>query len=99
VTFYRPIVRGRRWHVATLLRDSGFFYGLVAPESLGWPRQTADDKCRRMVERHDEPDGDRLRQLGIRSYLSVPVLVAGSTVAVMEAIDIAERISSITTPG
>ncbi len=35
-------------------------------------------------------DGDRLRALGIQSYLSVPVLVAGSTVAVMEAIDIAE---------
>ncbi len=90
VTFYRPIVRGRRWHVATLLPDGGFFYGLVAPESLGWPRQTADDKRRRLVERHEEVDGDRLRALGIQSYLSVPVLVAGSTVAVMEAIDIAE---------
>lgn len=90
VTFYRPIVRGRRWHVATLLPDGGFFYGLVAPESLGWPRLTADERRRRLVERHDVPDGDRLRELGIHSYLSVPVLVSGSTVAVMEAIDIAE---------
>jgi hypothetical protein len=90
VTFYRPIVRGRRWHVATLLPDGGFFYGLVAPESLGWPRQTGDDRSRRLVERHDEPDGDRLRELGVHSYLAVPVLVSGATVAVMEAIDIAE---------
>ena len=90
VTFYRPIVRGRRWHRATLLPDGGFFYGLAAPESLGWPRLTADERRRRLVERHDVPDGDRLRELGIQSYLSVPVLVSGSTVAVMEAIDIAE---------
>lgn len=90
VTFYRPIDRGRRWHVATLLPDRGFFYGLVTPESLGWPRQTAEEKRRLLVARGDEPEGDRLRALGLRSYLSVPVLVAESTVAVMEAIDIAE---------
>ena len=90
VTFYRPIARGRRWHVATLLPDGGFFYGLVAPESLGWPRWTAEEKRRRLVERHDEPDGERLRDLGVQSYLGVPVLVSGATVAVMEAIDVAE---------
>jgi len=90
VTFYRPIVRGRRWHVATLLPDGGFFYGLVAPESLGWPRVTAEEKRRHLLERHDESDGARLAELGIRSYLSAPILVAGATVAVIEAIDIAE---------
>ena len=42
------------------------------------------------IDRYDEPDGDRLRELGIQSYLSVPVLVSGSTVAVMQAIDITE---------
>lgn len=90
VTFYRPIARGRRWHVATLLPDGGSFYGLVAPETLGWPRRISEERRRRLVERDDDPDGARLAELGLRSYLGVPVLAGGAAMAVIEAIDIAE---------
>jgi hypothetical protein len=36
VSFFRPVTRGRRWHVATVLGDGTFYYGLACPETLGW---------------------------------------------------------------
>ena len=44
VSFFRPVQRGRRWHVATLLQDGSFYYGLAAPDTLQWPRQAFDQK-------------------------------------------------------
>lgn len=90
VAFMRPVTRGRRWHVATVLDDGTFYYGLASPETLGWPR-LAFEQRRAMLfdtDTNRPPGGPDLRDLGMRSYVGVPVLANGTAVAVLEAVDV-----------
>lgn len=92
VSFMRPVSRGRRWHVATVLSDGTFYYGLASPETLGWPR-LAFEQRRAMLfdtDTNAPPSGPDLRDLGMRSYVGVPVLANGNAVAVLEAVDVDE---------
>lgn len=90
VTFYRPVTRGRRWHVATLLGDGSFYYGLASPEALGWPRLSFDQRRPILLDTgsHAPQSGPPLSEIGLRSYVSVPVLSGGQSVAVLEAVDV-----------
>jgi hypothetical protein len=92
VTLFRPVPRGRRWHISTVLDDGCFYYGLVAPETLVISR-AAGDKMRPVMLGGDQPSDSTLPQLselGLKSYLSVPIVVSGSAVAMIEAIDVAQ---------
>jgi hypothetical protein len=91
VSFMRPVSRGRRWHVATVLEDGTFYYGLASPETLGWPRIAFEQRRALLfdTETNRPPAGPDLRDLGMRSYVGVPVLANGTTVAVLEAVDVA----------
>ena len=75
VSFYRPVERGRRWHVATMLADGSFYS--VSPVRTPWdgpglPRTApiAGDR------RGRRPSGRRTDTLGTRHALviGVPVL-------------------------
>lgn len=90
VTLVRPVPRGRRWHIATVVEDGCFYYGLVAPESLVLSRY-AYGRSRPTVLSLDQPADPALptlSELGYRSYLGVPVVVSGQTVALVEAVDV-----------
>lgn len=92
VTLLRPVPRGRRWHVATVLVDGGFYYGLVAPETLVLSR-AAVEKRKAVLMSSDHPHDPALpslSELGFKTYLGVPVILGGSAVAVVEAIDVAQ---------
>jgi hypothetical protein len=92
VTLFRPVPRGRRWHISTVLDDGCFYYGLVAPETLVISRAAADKK-RPIMLGGDQPSDStvpQLSELGLKSYLSVPIVVSGSAVATVEAIDVAQ---------
>lgn len=92
VSFMRPVSRGRRWHIATVLEDGTFYYGLASPETLGWPR-LAFEQRRAMLYDTDTNrpiGGPELGELGMRSYVAVPVLANGHAVAVLEAVDVAK---------
>lgn len=90
VTFFRPVTRGRRWHVATMLGDGSFYYGLASPESLGWSRQSFEQRRPILFDNdsHAPLSGPALSDIGLRSYLGVPVLSGGRPVAVLEAVDV-----------
>lgn len=92
VSLYRPVPRGQRWHVATVLEDGGFYYGLVAPDSLVLPRIAFAQK-RSLLLGPDRPHAipaPRVTELGFRSYLGLPLVNAGEVVAVLEAVDVAQ---------
>jgi hypothetical protein len=93
VTFFRPVVRGRRWHVATMLADGSFYYGMASPESLGWSRMAFDGGRQIIFDSNGNrpPGGVSANDAGIRSYVCVPVLADGKSVAVIEAIDLTEK--------
>jgi GAF domain len=90
VTLLRPVPRGRRWHVATGLDDGCFYYGLVAPESLVLSRAACERKVPVMLGGNEPVDQSlpQVAELGIKSYLGVPVVAGGRAVAVVEAIDV-----------
>jgi GAF domain-containing protein len=90
VSFFRPVTRGRRWHVATVLGDGTFYYGLACPETLGWSRMSFEQRRPVLLDaRHRKSDGGpNLSDVGLRSYLGVPVLADGRSVAVIEAVDV-----------
>src|SRR5687767_8822923 len=90
VSFFRPVTRGRRWHVATVLGDGTFYYGLACPETLGWSRMSFEQRRPVLLDaRHRQPEsGPSLSSVGLRSYLGVPVLADGRSVAVIEAVDV-----------
>lgn len=92
VSFFRPVQRGRRWHVATLLQDGSFYYGLAAPDTLQWPRQAFDQKRPILADdrNHLPIAGPGVAELGIASYVCVPVISGGRVVAAMEAVDLPE---------
>jgi GAF domain len=92
VSLFRPVSRGRRWHVATMLNDGSFYYGLAAPDTLQWPRQAFDQKRPFLADHrnHLPVTGPGPAELGISSYICVPVMSSGRAVAVMEAVDLPE---------
>lgn len=91
VTLLRPVPRGRRWHVATGLEDGCFYYGLVAPESLGLSWAACERKVPVLLGGDEPVDQDlpQLSELRIKSYLGVPVIASSRAVAMIEAIDLA----------
>jgi GAF domain-containing protein len=89
VSFFRPVTRGRRWHVATVLGDGTFYYGLASPETLGWPRLSFEQRRPVLFDaRHKKDGAPNLSEIGLHSYLGVPVLADGRSVAVIEAVDV-----------
>lgn len=89
VSFFRPVARGRRWHVATVLGDGTFYYGLASPETLNWARMSFEQRRPMLFDaRHQQHGGPNLTELGLRSYVGVPVLADGRSVAVIEAVDV-----------
>lgn len=90
VSFFRPVNRGRRWHVATVLGDGTFYYGLASPETLGWSRLSFEQRRPVLYDTNDHApqSGPELANIGIRSYLGVPILADGRAVAVIEAVDV-----------
>jgi hypothetical protein len=92
VSFFRPVSRGRRWHVATVLGDGTFYYGLASPETLNWSRVSFEQRRPVIYDTNDHApqNGPDLGQMGLRSYLGVPILSDGRAVAVIEAVDVKE---------
>ncbi|HQY30358.1 MAG TPA: GAF domain-containing protein [Thermomicrobiales bacterium] len=90
VSLFRPVARGRRWHVATMLGDGTFYYGLAAPETLRWPRVAFDQKRPFLVNdgEHVPVSGPGAIDLGMSSYVSVPIMSGNRAVAVMDAVDV-----------
>lgn len=90
VTLFRPVPKGQRWHAATVLEDGGFYYGLIAPDALVLPMSAYHDK--RVVilaaDRPTEPSVPHPTDLGIDSYLGVPIISDDDVVAVIEAVDV-----------
>lgn len=91
-TLFRPVPRGRRWHVATALDDGSFYYGLVAPETLALSMVACDRKSSvtLSVDHSYDPALPQLSELGLKSYLGVPIILNGNAVAVIEAVDVAQ---------
>lgn len=91
VTLFRPVPKGQRWHAATVLDDGGYYYGLIAPDSLVLPMSAFHQKRAVLLspDRPHEPSVPRPSDLGIKSYLGIPVVSGGDVVAVLEAIDVA----------
>src|SRR5690349_17952042 len=54
VTLFRPVPKGQRWHAATVLEDGGFYYGLIAPDSLVLPMSAYHQK-RALILSADRP--------------------------------------------
>jgi GAF domain-containing protein len=92
VSFFRPVVRGQRWHVATMFADGSYYYGMASPDALGWSRKAFDDGRQIIFDDRSAPppNGNSAKAMGIRSYICVPVLVDDKSVAVIEAIDLKE---------
>ena len=92
VTLFRPVARSQRWHTVTLLDDGGFYYGLIAPESLLLPMVVYVEKRAVLLgpNRPHEIPAPRVEDLGFRSYLGVPLIADDVVVAVLEAIDVAQ---------
>lgn len=90
VALYRPTPRGRRWHVTMVHDDGGFYYGQVAPETLGLPMTTFQRGKLVTIQAEDRIDAQAagLREIGIRTYLGVPVKHASSVVGVVEVVDV-----------
>lgn len=90
VTFYRPVTRGKRWHVATMLADGSFYYGLASRDTMGWSRAVLEKKLPVMLEADDVPPPGTpgLPDMGVRSYIGVPVIADEQLVAVIEVVDI-----------
>ncbi|MCC6791835.1 MAG: GAF domain-containing protein [Thermomicrobiales bacterium] len=92
VSLLRPVPRGRRWHVSTVLDDGCCSYGLVAPETLVLSRAASDRRKPVMLggDYPVDPVLPRLSELGLKSYLGVPIMVNQTAVAVVEAVDVAQ---------
>jgi hypothetical protein len=90
VTLFRPVPKGQRWHAATVLEGGGFYYGLIAPDSLVLPMAAYLHKQTLILssDRPHEPSLPRPADLGFTSYLGVPVINNDDVVAVIEAIDV-----------
>jgi hypothetical protein len=96
VSLIRPIPRGRRWHIVTAYEDGSFHYGLVASEGLALP-MVAYNAQRPIVIRPDRPldvappfpIADPL-DLGIKSYLGLPLMAGPDVFAVLEVVNVAQ---------
>lgn len=76
VTILRPIPCGKRWHVSTLVEDGCFYYGLIAPESMVLPMAAYRRRGRVLLseDRDRDPSLPDLSELGVRSYVAVPIV-------------------------
>lgn len=92
VTILRPIPRGKRWHVSTVVEDGCFYYGLIAQESLVLPMAAYRRKGRVLLseDRDRDPDLPDLSELGVRSYVAVPIVDGAQVIGVVEAVDVAD---------
>jgi hypothetical protein len=92
VTLFRPVPKGQRWHAATVLEGGGFYYGLIAPDSLVLPMSAYLQRRTFILsaDRPHEPSVPRPADLGFTSYLGVPVVSNDDVVAVIEAIDVSQ---------
>jgi len=92
VTLFRPVPRSQRWHTVTLLADGGFYYGLVAPDTLVLPMVAFTQKTPVLLGpgRPRPVPVAAAGEIGFRSYLGLPLLADGAVVAVLEAIDVAK---------
>lgn len=92
VTLLRPVPRGRRWHISTVLDDGCFYYGLVAPETLVLSRAACDKMSPVLIgaDYPVDPALPQLAELGLKSYIGVPIVTNETAVAVVEAIDVAQ---------
>jgi GAF domain-containing protein len=90
VTLLRPVSRSQRWHTVTLLNDGGFYYGLIAPESLVLPMVAFAQRKPVMLgpNRPHEIPAPRVSELGFRSYLGLPLLRGDQVLAVLEVVDV-----------
>jgi hypothetical protein len=96
VSLIRPIPRGRRWHIVTAFDDGSFHYGLVASESLALP-MIAFNGRRPLLFGPDRPFDTvpagqitAPAELGIKSYLGLPLLAGPDVVAVLEIVNVAQ---------
>jgi hypothetical protein len=96
VSLIRPIPRGRRWHIVTAYEDGSFHYGLVASESLALP-MVAFTARKPLIVGPDRPFDAAApfpitnpTELGIKSYLGLPLLAGPDVVAVLEVVNIAQ---------
>jgi hypothetical protein len=92
ITLFRPVPRSQRWHTVTLLEDGGFYYGLVAPDTLVLPMVAYVQKRPVLLgpDRPHEIPAPHPEELGFRSYLGLPLLAEQTVVAVLEAVDVAQ---------
>jgi hypothetical protein len=96
VSLFRPTARGRRWNVVTALDDGSFHYGLVSPDSLGLPMAAYIQRSP-VIFGPDRPFDipppipvSPPADLGIRSYLGLPLLAGPDVFAVLEIVNIAQ---------
>ena len=91
VTLLRPIPRSNRWHTVSLVEHGGFYHGLAAPDGLVLPMIVVDQKTPLLLgpNRPHHIPTPRIEDLGIRSYLGLP-LIAGEVVVVLEIVDVAQ---------
>ena len=92
VTFFRPVPHSQRWHTVTVLRDGGFYYGLVAADHLVLP-MVAYHERKPLLLGPDRPHAipaPRVEELGFRSYLGLPLVVQERVLAVLEAVDVSQ---------
>ena len=94
VSLLRPTARGQRWNIVTALSDGAFHYGLVSPDSLGLPMAAYLER-RPVVFGPEHPFApppfpvSPPSNLGIRSYLGLPLLIGSEVVAVLEVVNVA----------
>jgi hypothetical protein len=96
VSLFRPISRGRRWHVVTAFDDGTFHYGLVPPDNLALP-MAAYVQRRPLIYGPDHPfdpapgvPAAPPSELGIRSYLGLPLQAGPDVFAVLEVVNISQ---------
>jgi hypothetical protein len=94
VTLYRPVPRGRRWHIASHFDDGSYYYGLASPETLVLAKKPYERrqsiKLGQAGDRASDPALPRLSELGLKNYLGLPVIASGVAVATLEVVDVAQ---------
>jgi hypothetical protein len=96
VSLFRPVSRGQRWHVVTAFDDGSFHYGLVPPDNLALPmaayiqRRPLVFGPERPIELETSFPTTPPAELGIRSYLGLPLLAGPDVLAVLEVVNVTQ---------